>query len=68
VPGISRLVEVQFGTVTIRSRSAVLPLRWQAAGARRVAEAIADPAAATAPEAGIFERAVRRFPVTAEEA
>jgi hypothetical protein len=125
VPGISRLVEVQFGTVTIRSRSAVLPLRWQAAGAggglfpaldadiavapygdsrtlialagvcraqlgaagaeldrvvmrqvaaatarrfvRRVEEAIADAAAATAPEAGIFERGVRHFPVTAEE-
>ena len=33
----------------------------------RVDEAIADPAAATAPVAGIFEGGVRRFPVAAEE-
>ena len=125
-PALSRLVEVQFGTMATHSRSAVLPLRWQAAGTggglfpaldaditvapygesrtlialagvyrpplgpvgaaldrvvlrrvavatvrrfvRRVDEAIADPAAATAPVAGIFEGGVRRFPVVAEEA
>jgi hypothetical protein len=33
---------------------------------RRVDEAIADPAAATAPVAGIVEGGVRRFPVVAE--
>jgi hypothetical protein len=123
-PVVSRLVEVQFGTMATRTGSAVLPLRWQAAGAggglfpaldaditlapcgesrtlialagvyraplgpvgaaldrvvmRRVAvatvrrfvrgveEAIADPAAATAPVAGILERGVRRFPVPDE--
>lgn len=126
MPAVSRLVEVQFGTMATRSGSAVLPLRWQAAGAggglfpaldaditvapygsagtlialagvyraplgpvgvaldrvvmrrvavatvrrfvRRVEEAIADPAAATAPVAGIFEHGVRRFPMVAEEA
>ena len=124
-PAVSRLVEVQFGTMATHSGSAVLPLRWQAAGAggglfpaldaditvapygefrtlialagvyraplgpvgaaldrvvlrrvvatvrrfvRRVDEAIADPAAATAPVAGIVEGGVRRFPVAAEEA
>ena len=35
---------------------------------RRAEEAIADPAAATAPEAGILECGVRRFPMVAEEA
>jgi len=122
---VSRLVEVQFGAMATHSRSAVLPLRWQAAGTggglfpaldaditvapfgesrtlialagvyrpplgpvgaaldrvvlrrvavatvrrfvRRVDEAIADPAAATAPVAGIFEGGVRRFPVAVEE-
>jgi hypothetical protein len=126
VPVVSRLVEVQFGTMATHGGSAVLPLRWQAAGTggglfpaldaditvapygesrtlialagvyrpplgtvgaaldrvlmRRVAvatvrrfvgrveEAIADPAAATAPVAGIFERGVRRFPMVPEEA
>ena len=125
-PVVSRLVEVQFGTMVTRTGSALLPLRWQAAGAggglfpaldaditvspygesrtlialagvyraplgtvgavldrvvmRRVAvatvrrfvlrveEAIADPAAAAAPVAGILERGVRRFPVVADEA
>ena len=125
VPAVSRLVEVQFGAMATHSRSAVLPLRWQAAGTggglfpaldadimvapygesrtlialtgvyraplgpvgaaldrvvlrrvavatvrrfvQRVQEAIADPAAATAPVAGIFEHGVRRFPVVAEE-
>lgn len=33
VPALSRLVEVQFGTMVTHRRSAVLPLRWQAAGA-----------------------------------
>lgn len=124
VPAVSRLVEVQFGTMATHSRSAVLPLRWQAAGTsgglfpaldaditvapfgesrtlialagvyraplgpvgaaldrvvmrrvavstvrrfvRRVEEAIADPEAAAAPAAGIFEHGVRRFPVVAE--
>lgn len=32
-PGVSRLVEVLFGEIVTRERSAVLPLRWQAAGA-----------------------------------
>ena len=125
-PALTRQVEVQFGTMATHSRSAVLPLRWQAAGTggglfpaldaditvapygesrtlialagvyraplgpvgaaldrvvlRRVAvatvrrfvcrveEAVADPAAATAPAAGIFERGVRRFPMALEEA
>jgi hypothetical protein len=125
-PAVSRLVEVQFGTMATRSGSAVLPLRWQVTGAggglfpaldaditlapygesgtlialagvyrpplgtigaaldrvvlrrvavvtvrrfvRRVEEAIADPAAATAPAAGIVERGVWRFPVVPEEA
>jgi hypothetical protein len=124
-PTVSRLVEVQFGTMVTHSGSAVLPLRWQAAGTggslfpaldaditvapfgesrtlialagvyrpplgpvgaaldrvvlrrvalatvrrfvRRVDEAIADPAAATAPVAGIYEGGVRRFPMLAEE-
>jgi len=125
-PAVSRLVEVQFGTIVTHGGSAVLPLRWQAAGTgsglfpaldaditvapygeaatlialagvyrpplgpvgaaldrvvlrrvavatvrqfvRRVEEAIADPAAATAPAAGIFDRGVRRFPMALEEA
>jgi len=125
-PVVSRLVEVQFGTMVTRTGSALLPLRWQAAGAggglfpaldaditvspygesgtlialagvyraplgtvgaaldrvvmrrvavatvrrfvRRVEEAIADPAAAAAPVAGILEHGVRRFPMVPEEA
>jgi hypothetical protein len=47
---------------------------WRVAAAtvrrfvHRLAEAIADPAAATAPPAGTFEHGVWRFPVATEEA